>query len=508
MEFVSIALVLGGHLCFTKSDINAAWQYFQECQRRTLSEQLQEDMREKTAEIRLNVNKLGVQFGACFICASVRMMEQQWNFQSFCMFCCALFAYFFHSVLGRVRIRGDHIQMTILASLFGQSLFLFSMWKETDLEHILCCEKFEAFGLIFTSLMTLDYKIILPMHFLSALVFTYKHWQIVDFETVTPMMVYASLTWNLGLGILIVFMLNTIKASIAAKRETHESSSLMLGFQKVLRGVCDGDVVLQRSSCNIVEDAACLERLLKSSRKLQHTNFLDLFLDAESRDAFQKFLDADVTEESLPTGLRVSLQGANGPVSMDLFHTKIPRDGGSDYSLLAMKEDADQSSRSIPPDAPETGENPAVPQTERGPGARPARSASSVSHVVEGYDELVQFSLLVNNSTEMMDIQEARLTFDRRSLLPTLESGMPTLRRFIRPTDWYRIETMIQNVTNLPAEDIHAECHFRHPMLFRIPGESRSYLRARDTFVTLADQAIVPGRAGHLKMFNGGLHLF
>eukprot|EP00438_Fugacium_kawagutii_P027412 Skav212001 [mRNA] locus=scaffold304:113606:117411:+ [translate_table: standard] len=391
--------MLPGHWVAATGTSTFSGQYFQECQQRTLSEQLQEDMREKTAEIRMNVNKLTVHFGAFFICASVRMMGQQWNFQSLCMFCCALGVYVIHSVLGRVKIR-DHSQMTTVLSLLCQSLLLFSMWKETDLEHILCCEKFEAFGLIFTSLMTLDYKMILPMHVISALVFTYKHWQIVGFETVTPMMAYASLTWNSGFGVLIVFMLSTIKASIAAKRETHESSSLMLGFQKVLRGVCDGDVVLQRSSCNIAEDAACLERLLKCGRKLQHTNFLDLFLDAESRDAFQKFLDADVTEESLPTGLRVSLQGANGPVSMDLFHTKIPRDGGSDYSLLAMKEDADQSSRSIPPDAPETRENPAVPQTERGPGARSARSASSVSHVVEGYDELVQFSLLVNNSTD------------------------------------------------------------------------------------------------------------
>eukprot|EP00438_Fugacium_kawagutii_P018297 Skav202880 [mRNA] locus=scaffold1401:166451:167095:- [translate_table: standard] len=170
---------------------------------------------------------------------------------------------------------------------------------------------------------------------------------------------------------------------------------------------------------------------------------------------------------------------------MDLFHAQIPMDGVSDYSLLAMKEDA-ESSRSIP-DAEM--QNPPVPRTERGPSAH---SVSSVSHV-EGYDEPVQFSLLVNNSTDMLDIQEARLTFHRQSLLPTLESGRPTLRRFIRPTDWHRIETMIRNVTELTAEDMHAQCYFRHPMLFRIPGKSRSYVRSHGAFVTLADAAIVPG---------------
>eukprot|EP00438_Fugacium_kawagutii_P009524 Skav209797 [mRNA] locus=scaffold1201:209212:214227:- [translate_table: standard] len=491
MEFIGIALVLGAHLSFTKSDLNAVVRDFRAWQeeQKKLSEQFKEDLFEKCAETTMNVNKLCLHFAAFAACVAVRMMGQQWDVQSACSFLCSLVAYSLHAFFGRVRMStGNHVHRMSLGFLLFQNLLIFLMWNETDLERLLCNEKFSALSVIFGSLMTLDFKWTLPMHVLSSLISTYKHWQLVGFETVTPTMVFTAITWNLGLVILIVHMLCTIKASVVAKRETDESSSLMLGFQKVLRGVCDGDVVLQRSSCTIVEDAACLERLLKSGRKLQDTNFLDLFLDVQSRDAFKKFLAADAGA-SLPTGLRVSLQGANGPVSMDLFHTRIVRDGaGGDYSLLAMKEDADELSRAIP-DAQET-QNPSLPHTERGPGAR---SASSASHVVEGYDELVQFSLLVNNSTDMLDIQEARLTFNRCCLLPTLESGMPTLRRFIRATDWHRIEAMIRNVAELPAEDKHAQCYFRHPMLFRIPGESRSYLRSHDTFVTLADTAIVPG---------------
>lgn len=52
---------------------------------------------------------------------------------------------------------------------------------------------------------------------------------------------------------------------------------------QVLRGVCDGDLLLERSTCNIVDDATCLERLLKSGKNLRKTNFLDLFLDMECR---------------------------------------------------------------------------------------------------------------------------------------------------------------------------------------------------------------------------------
>jgi hypothetical protein len=61
-------------------------------------------------------------------------------------------------------------------------------------------------------------------------------------------------------------------------------------------------------------------------RKLCETSFLDLFLDTESRQRFLHFLHTDETSADLaiPRGLRVFLQGAHGPVSMDLFHTRIP----------------------------------------------------------------------------------------------------------------------------------------------------------------------------------------
>eukprot|EP00438_Fugacium_kawagutii_P003526 Skav200671 [mRNA] locus=scaffold1967:82408:83442:- [translate_table: standard] len=309
------------------------------------------------------------------------------------------------------------------------------------------------------------------------------------------MMVYAALSFHGGLAVMAIFLVRTLEASVAAKRESHDASSLMLGFQKVLRGVCDGDVVLQRSSCTIVEDALCLERLLKLNKKLRNTNFLDLFLDLESRNAFLNFLSAGDADNAalamIPRCLRVSLQGASGPVSMDLFHTRIPRESiaGGDYSLLAMKEDGDRSSCSIPPDAPPELQTPAVPAS-----TDPAtRTISSGSDVVDAFDELVEFSLLVNNTTDMLDIQEAHFSFRRQCLVPALASRMPTLRKFIRPTDWHRIETMIHNVTELPAEDRHSRCYFRHPMLCRIPSESRSYLRSRQTFMSLADRAIVPG---------------
>eukprot|EP00438_Fugacium_kawagutii_P018299 Skav202882 [mRNA] locus=scaffold1401:167148:167828:- [translate_table: standard] len=216
------------------------------------------------------------------------MMWQQFDFNSFCTLLTALTAYLIHAFFGRVKITTDHVHMLSLLCLFHQVLPALSTCNETDLEHILCYEKLNSLGIMFSSVVTLGVQLTLPMHAMSAVLFTYKRWQIVGFETGTPLMVFTSIGWNFGLGTLAVFILCTIKASVAAKRETHASSSMMLGFQKVLRGVCDGDIVLQRSSGSIVEDAVSLERLLKSSPKLQHTNFLDLFLEQRC-DSFQQF---------------------------------------------------------------------------------------------------------------------------------------------------------------------------------------------------------------------------
>jgi len=241
---------------------------------------------------------------------------------------------------------------------------------------------------------------------------------------------------------------------------------------------------LHQDSCTIVDDACCLERLLKSPKKLSQSNFLDLFLDEESRERFLQFLNAGENgTPTMPRGLRISLQGADGPVSMDVFHTKLPTSGSasSNYCLLAMKEDPEQQT---PPDAA-PGSTPSINATFT---SRTAGSRSSVSEVVQTYPDLTEIALLCSNATGLLDIEEAHLLFQRQEWRPNIESGMPTLRRFIRPSDWDRIEKMIQNVVNLPPADIDIErrCYFGHPMLFRIPGESRSYLSSNTTSISLA----------------------
>ena len=149
--------------------------------------------------------------------------------------------------------------------------------------------------------------------------------------------------------------------------------------------------------------------------------------------------------------------------------------------LLALREDADQSSRSAPPDALHGSGPVTIGDSEA------ARTGSSMSEAVEAYDELAEMALLLTNATESLDIREVHLSFCRQS---HAHSGMPTLRKFIRPTDWHRIETMMGIVTNLPPAELQQRCYFRHPMLFRLPGKSRSYLRCRETSISLAGRNV------------------
>ena len=108
-------------------------------------------------------------------------------------------------------------------------------------------------------------------------------------------------------------------------------------------------------------------------------------------------------------------------------------------------------------------------------------------------------ALLVSNENAVFDVKEAHLAFRRQSSEPAIKSGMPTLRRFIRPSDWDRMEKMFDIVTNLPPSDVQQRCTFRHPMLFRLPGESPSYLRSRQTSVYLAGE-VVPDHPVHFWM--------
>ena len=316
-------------------------------------------------------------------------------------------------------------------SVFMHLCFVLGVVDESDLATFVITGQLATGGTFFLAVTFMDLQVLLPLYACEATVLTWKLWRLIGFENLTPMLVCATVVSHLLLSSTFAFMVSSMRSKIAARQDSHDATSMLHGFRQVLRSVCDGGLVLDRQNCQIVDGANCLERLLASNKSLANTNFLDLFLDAEARQRFLQFLSEDAkgaecedarthSNPAMPLGLRVSLQGARGPVSLDLFCTSGSISGptGNDLCLLAIKEDAEQIAPDAPPDS-------VPPMSSMRQGLRFPSTRSTLSELVEAYDELTQVALLVSNNTGFMDIEEAHLSFKRQSPALTIEPCQP-----------------------------------------------------------------------------------
>ncbi|CAK9079226.1 unnamed protein product [Durusdinium trenchii] len=227
-----------------------------------------------------------------------------------------------------------------------------------------------------------------------------------------------------------VLMDVALRGQIDALLDTADADSLISSFRSMLRGVCDGEVLLD-SGMNVARESECLQHLILSDVSLVGRSFERLIV-AEERTRFKTFIESStVSGESTkcsapPVCLRISLNAAaNIRVGADLYHVPVPGLFGASepYHLIAFKEDPD----SRPP--PEALEN-AVPQelltTQREAGAEagarrgsapcPGFSSSTASTGGSGLElckELQQMTLLVDVDTDFQDVQKAHLTFQR-----------------------------------------------------------------------------------------------
>ena len=198
-----------------------------------------------------------------------------------------------------------------------------------------------------------------------------------------------------------------------------------------------------------------VERLPKSPKALADTSFLDLLLDRESRESFVFFLQSDqvVNCGSVPPGLKISLQGAEGPVSLDIFRTR-----GDGYYLCALQEEPGQYP--VPPDA-----EPSVvmPKSHQHPSS--STSSGTSKEVAAAAGELRQVLLVVNDETPAMDIEEVTLSFFRRSR----RDKMPTLRQFMRVNDWERLQPIFDELKKGDQAQTTSSRLFPYVFLVELP---------------------------------------
>ncbi|CAE7896122.1 unnamed protein product [Symbiodinium microadriaticum] len=317
-----------------------------------------------------------------------------------------------------------------------------------------------------------------------------------------------------------------VREWIVASFQSQDSDSLIAGFRQMLKGICDGELLLD-GSFQICGTAPCLQRLLSSSENFAGRSFPDLLADDEARKLLNNFLapaaatsDADEGAEggkrlqssagAAPRCLRVPLRAPSGQaISVDVFHVPLPPSLYGESTAYHLQlgctvSDVLQSDavKCCGPDAEcsltctgsrlgsfsfPTLAGKALPSSLLASRRPPSvRSAASNESYEECYDELAELTLLVNASTTLMDIEEAHLRFVRKTNKSKVRMGMPTLKRFARPLDWAGMDAVLRRyarkVRKAHAEGQQVEGEQEQAlssMTLRVPGESRKHLRSR-----------------------------
>jgi len=237
----------------------------------------------------------------------------------------------------------------------------------------------------------------------------------------------------LGLTILGSHTLETcVRSTIRAQFHGSDAESLMVSFRQLLRGVCDGEVLLD-SNLRIHSVSDCLKHLLMSSTNMHGKSFQQL-LDPADLQKFREFVEtsASQTEQksSTPSCLHVSLLGAASTrIPVYLYHVPIFKLYGSHdpYHLIALKEDSDQRA---PPEQ-------AVAFPHRHRVYTGSEGSASVTGLQALFGNLSEMSLLLDPATGCCDVHRAHLRFRHR---PGHEIN---LRSIVLPTDWASIHEAV-----------------------------------------------------------------
>ncbi|CAK9102341.1 unnamed protein product [Durusdinium trenchii] len=282
-----------------------------------------------------------------------------------------------------------------------------------------------------------------------------------------------------------VFMHVALRGRIRAVLDTADAESLVSSFRKVLRGVCDGEVLLD-SRMNVLKESECLKHLILTNVSLAGLSFQDLLADDE-RSRFDAFIRASTqtfgerTDSATPLCLRVSLRGSEGiRVAADLYHVPVPGLFGDDEPshLIAFKEDLDSRSQ-VP--AAHDGAVPAALLTGRGAaGTRDPKPSDSISNssrssTVGDKPELQEMFLLVDPQTQLHDVTQVELNFLRyeepQDVPTALHSSMPSLRKLVKPTDWERVRSRVVRFAEKAWRDPSRPHSMQmNPMTIQLPG--------------------------------------
>eukprot|EP00439_Symbiodinium_sp_Y106_P054904 s1850_g7.t1 len=271
--------------------------------------------------------------------------------------------------------------------------------------------------------------------------YAWTTWRVCGSEALT-FWFFLHLSYQVVMAVLFAIVTETThRERILAFVNSQDADSLVSAFRQMLKlghtwkegasvggcGVCDGDLLLD-GGLKICGGSGCLKRLLEMPEDVTGRAFADLIVEnKEDIKTFDEFVrnssQAARNEETAPQCLRV--KAARRRVNVDVFHVALPKAIGlsSGAHLLALAEDADSRIQfEAESSAALEAEGDTIPESLLS-GCHPAkRSAPSVTSMgsalteqLEMFDELTQLTLLLNVSTELMDVAEVYMRFSRQT---------------------------------------------------------------------------------------------
>jgi len=314
-----------------------------------------------------------------------------------------------------------------------------------------------------------------------------------------------------AIGIMVPgFVEFALRERIVASIRSKDSDSLIFGFRQMLKGICDGELLLD-SQLRVFGDTACLQRLLATKKDFRGCPLQELIDGADDVENFEKFVAASLeepesdrceSEKSAPRCLRVPLRSPSGRVvKVDVCHVLLPQLYGRKelHHLLSLTEDTE----SRQPEAM------ALKQAEaqlelfrkvRGAysASQSAGSVSSCETFIESCEELAEMTLVLNGSTELIDIEEAHFRFHRESSAQKLGLGMPTLKRFARPLDWQGFSSFLRRYARQVAKGKSPTEQSMNGITLRLPSDSKKHIIARQGTLSSPFARNVPSDPVHL----------
>ena len=313
-----------------------------------------------------------------------------------------------------------------------------------------------------------------------------------------------------------VFIDRVLRQRIKAMLEKGDAESLVSSFRRMLRGVCDGEVLLD-SQMNVAQESDALKHLILTSVSLVGRSFERLLADEEHKP-FKDFVESSMDTLAMPKKsavtpcLRVSFRGSAGiRVAADIFHVPVPGLYGASepYHLIAFKEDFESrvapeaDDDSVPAELLHRTPHPVEPHGD----ATSISGSTGRSSSVQAFPNLHEIFLLVDVNTELQEIQQVELNFQREENIsfdqrhPSFPSSMPSLRKLVKPADWEKLRTSVARFAELSSRDAEIESKGLKQLTVQLPGYSgwlmvdkATLFRNKGTKVWLHLQGLHPQR--------------